>query len=309
MNFVCANAALAAPARDPMSDDPMAGQAAPSTAEIEAEKLRTSVQRAAALRLRVMSAVVLAPLVLVVTLIGGWAFAVLVAAAGLVMVFEWSRVIDGAGITRDSILHALIVVVVAGMAGAGYPGLALVATACGTLAAVGLATERHHAARWPILGTPYVAVPIIALIWLRGFDEQGLRHMIWLLALVWATDTAAYSVGRSFGGPKLAPSISPNKTWSGFIGGIVAAGLVGAVAAKLADRTDVMEMVFLSAFIAVWAELGDLAESALKRGFQVKDTGSLIPGHGGMLDRLDSLLFAAPIAALWLFAQGEGSLP
>ncbi len=267
------------------------------------------IQRAAALRLRVMSAIILAPLVLIVTLMGGWAFAVLVAAAGLVMVFEWSRVIDGAGVTRDSILHAMIVLLVAGLSGAGFPGLALVATACGTLAAVGLATERHHAARWPMLGTPYVAVPIIALIWLRGYDEQGLRHMIWLLALVWATDTAAFSVGRTFGGPKLAPSISPNKTWSGFVGGIAGAGLVGAVAAKLADRGDIWELILLSAFIAIWAELGDLAESALKRGFQVKDTGSLIPGHGGMLDRMDSLLFAAPIAALWLFVQGDGALP
>jgi phosphatidate cytidylyltransferase len=150
---------------------------------------------------------------------------------------------------------------------------------------------------------------VISLIWLRGSDEAGLRHMIWLLAVVWITDTAAYSVGRTFGGPKLATRISPNKTWSGFIGGVIAAGLVGAVAARLSERGDVLEWMILSAVVAIVAEIGDLAESALKRGFQVKDTGTLIPGHGGMLDRLDSLLFAAPIAALWLVLRGEGALP
>jgi phosphatidate cytidylyltransferase len=233
----------------------------------------------------------------------------MVAAAGLVMAFEWSRVIDGAGITRDSMLHGIIVLVVAGLTNFGHPEFALMAMVIGTLAAIGVATERQHAARWPMLGTPYVALPVISLIWLRGSDEAGLRHMIWLLAVVWITDTAAYSVGRTFGGPKLATRISPNKTWSGFIGGVIAAGLVGAVAARLSERGDVLEWMILSAVVAIVAEIGDLAESALKRGFQVKDTGTLIPGHGGMLDRLDSLLFAAPIAALWLVLRGEGALP
>jgi phosphatidate cytidylyltransferase len=261
------------------------------------------------LRLRVLSALVLAPLVLIVTLIGDWPFAVTVALAGLVMAYEWSRLIDGNGLTIESGLHGGVILLVAMLSQFDAAGLALIATFFGTVTAMGLAKERKHATLWPMLGTPYVAIPVISLIWLRGQDDAGLRHMIWLLALVWATDTAAYAAGRSLGGPKLAPAISPAKTWSGLLGGIFAAGLIGAVAAKLTGRPDMTEFVILSAVLAAWAEIGDLAESALKRRFEIKDTGTLIPGHGGMLDRLDSLLFAAPLAALWLVIRGEGALP
>jgi len=265
--------------------------------------------RMSALRLRILSAVILAPLVVIVTLIGDAPFAVVVACAGLIMVYEWSKLIDGNGLTQRSALFGAIVILGAVLAGTSSAWLALLGVTVGTAGMAVWARGRGQAVIWPVLGTPYLALPVISLIWLRGHDDAGLRHVIWLLAVVWTTDTAAYAVGRSVRGPKLAPWISPNKTISGFVGGIVAAALVGAVAAKLTQSVDLMNFVVLSAVLAIWAELGDLAESALKRRFRTKDTGSLIPGHGGMLDRLDSLLFAAPLAALWLLLRGEGALP
>jgi len=261
------------------------------------------------LRRRFLSAVILGPIVVILAWAGGWPFAVLVVVAGMVMVHEWSRVIDGRGITRDSLLHGAVVLVTAGLALAGYPLLGLVVIGLGTLAAVRLATERHHAAQWPLLGTPYVALPVLSLIWLRQDAVNGARHVIWLLGVVWVTDTAAFFAGRALGGPKLAPGISPNKTWSGLVGGVIAAGLWGLAVSVMTADIAALPLVAFSAALGAWSQVGDLAESALKRRFGLKDSGTIIPGHGGLLDRVDGLLFAAPVAALWLVLTGEGALP
>jgi phosphatidate cytidylyltransferase len=137
-------------------------------------------------------------------------------------------------------------------------------------------------------------------LWLRSDFERAL--VIWLIAVVWATDTGAYLVGRKLGGPKLAPAISPGKTWSGLAGGVGAAALTGLVAAKLHDDGRVVTLVAASMVLALVAQVGDLFESGLKRRFGAKDSSNLIPGHGGVLDRVDGIL-AAVLAlggALWL---------
>lgn len=277
--------------------------------DLSAREPGPAAQRAAALRRRIASALVLAPVAIIVTMMGGWPFAIMAMMAGLAIVYEWGQVIDGRGVTINSALHALVVVVVAVVAQLGHPGLGLWAIAFGTLATVALAKERHQAARWPLLGTPYVGLPVLSLLWLR-MGADGDRHLVWLLGVVWSMDTAAYFVGRTIGGPKLAPGISPNKTWSGLIGGVVASGLWGLMVSVMTNRPGAMVTIgVLSAALGAWAQVGDLAESALKRRFGRKDSGNLIPGHGGMMDRLDGLLFAAPVAALWLVVQGEGALP
>jgi phosphatidate cytidylyltransferase len=180
------------------------------------------------------------------------------------------------------------------------------------VAASGLAIEwatlcrrLHGARRWAaaLAGMPYVGLATAALLWLRGHDAVGARSVLFLLLVVWASDIGAYLAGRALGGPLLAPAISPGKTWTGAAGGLLAAMLAGlAVAGWDAAGPALLAGVALG----VAAQAGDLLESAIKRGFRVKDSGSLIPGHGGLFDRLDGILVAAPVAALLAMRAGNG---
>jgi phosphatidate cytidylyltransferase len=151
---------------------------------------------------------------------------------------------------------------------------------------------------WQGFGTVYIGLPSIAIIWLRAQAPGGLATMVWVLALAIAVDTGAYAAGRSIGGPKLAPRISPNKTWAGLLGGIAAGMVVGAVAALWLGAPSVWPRVLASALLGIVEQAGDLMESGFKRYFGVKDSGHLIPGHGGFLDRVDGLLAVALAVAL-----------
>ena len=148
----------------------------------------------------------------------------------------------------------------------------------------------------------------MALVWLRADAPGGMQHVIWLLMVIWATDICAYLVGRTVGGPKLAPRISPGKTWSGLLGGVAGASLLGGFAAQ-ALGAGYWFAAAVGGCLAVIGQVGDLFESALKRRAGVKDSGHLIPGHGGLLDRIDGLVFAAPVFAglVWL-GMRSGSL-
>jgi phosphatidate cytidylyltransferase len=145
------------------------------------------------------------------------------------------------------------------------------------------------------LGIFYVFVPVMALIFLRQQQSGGLLLAFWTLSLVWATDIGAYFAGRSIGGPKLAPRVSPSKTWAGLGGGVLAALILGFVLHRFAGLP--IQLAAASGLLAVAAQLGDLLESAMKRRAGVKDSGSLLPGHGGVMDRLDGVVAAAPLAA------------
>jgi phosphatidate cytidylyltransferase len=160
-----------------------------------------------------------------------------------------------------------------------------------------IAARRPGAVPWYALGLVYVFVPCVALIWLRNDPDVGLQQIFWIVALVIAADTGAYFAGRSIGGPKLAPRISPNKTWAGLGGAVVSAAIVGAMTALVMDRPTVWTLTAVSAGLAIIEQAGDLAESAFKRHFGVKDASHIIPGHGGALDRVDGLIAVAAAVA------------
>jgi phosphatidate cytidylyltransferase len=161
-------------------------------------------------------------------------------------------------------------------------------------------------AGWLAAGVLYIGIAGISLIELRHDNYAGRANVLFLFLVVWASDIGAYMAGRAFGGPKLAPAVSPNKTWSGALGGLAAAVVVGVAAAAALAPGGASRAAAVAAMLGVMAQAGDLLESWIKRRFDVKDTSSLIPGHGGLLDRLDGVMAAAPVAALLAFALGQG---
>jgi phosphatidate cytidylyltransferase len=184
----------------------------------------------------------------------------------------------------------------------GIPWLAIVVVAgLGTCWEWVQMARREAGALWS--GLVYVLLSILALGWLRMDATAGRTMVLFLLFVVWSSDIGAYIAGRMIGGKKLAPSISPGKTWSGAGGGLIAAMLVGLVGAML-WRGPVMPAIFAAAALGIASQLGDLLESAAKRRFGVKDSGKLIPGHGGLLDRLDGLMAAALLAGGWIWVAG-----
>jgi phosphatidate cytidylyltransferase len=162
---------------------------------------------------------------------------------------------------------------------------------------------------WFVPGVVYLVAAGLSVLWLRQSDEMGLITVGWLFALVWGADSGAYLAGSTIGGPKLAPRISPKKTWAGFIGGIVTAALIGYLAHVFYGLSDsVIRIVLISIGLGILSQAGDLIESGAKRHFGVKDSGAIIPGHGGVLDRIDGLMAAAIGAgvARWAFQEHSG---
>jgi len=168
-----------------------------------------------------------------------------------------------------------------------------------------LAQDREP--RWLALGALWIAVPCVLLLWLARIDGAGRSTVLWIFAIVWATDIGAYAIGRRLGGPLLWPRWSPRKTWAGLIGGAGCAALAGWGTARVLGVPAVLPLVLASAGLAIVEQFGDLAESVAKRRFGVKDSSGLIPGHGGLLDRLDGLLAVIPAVAL-LTLTGGGSV-
>lgn len=158
---------------------------------------------------------------------------------------------------------------------------------------------------WQLVGVAYITIPIISLLWLRDYDK-GREVVLWLLAVVWTTDIGAYIAGKTVGGYKICPAISPNKTWAGLVGGLFGALLVGYLTTKLIYSAKPMYLIIISLMLGAYGQFGDLVESWLKRKFKVKDSGFIIPGHGGILDRVDSLVPVAPKVVLILLFDKWG---
>ncbi|MDB5383684.1 MAG: phosphatidate cytidylyltransferase [Rhodospirillales bacterium] len=265
------------------------------------------------LRKRVLSALVLGPSALACVWLGATPWTVLMAIGAGILAWEWvhlcglrTRALPGAAVPLAIFGAGAMAVLEQPVWAVGLLGLGFLLT---WVASRGL-PRAGRLALPPIrlaLGVLYIGVACIALIELRHDNEAGRDNVLFLLLVVWASDIGAYLAGRAFGGPRLMPSVSPNKTWSGAMGGLLLAVVVGLIAARILAPGPVMWAAPVAVLIGIMAQAGDLLESAIKRHFAVKDTSSLIPGHGGLLDRLDGVLAAAPVALLLAIASGQGS--
>lgn len=247
---------------------------------------------------RIVSAVVLAPVALAAVMFGSIPLALLVSVVAAIAFWEWTAIGRAEEPSWARSIGALCLVAgLLGVTAFGTNAILLIATA-GVLA--GLAGLRDPRLRWMGLGLAYVAVPCAGFLLLRQSEPFGLAAVLFILIVVWATDVAAYFGGRAFGGPRLWPAVSPKKTWSGALSGLAAAALAGAATVSLAGAGDFRTGLLLALPLSIAAQAGDLFESAVKRRFGVKDSGRIIPGHGGVLDRVDGLFGAAALA--WLLA-------
>lgn len=252
---------------------------------------------------RIASGLVLAALAIGATLISPWTFLLLVIAATCVIAWEWGRLTRGQGFDTIAIIQMIGVAVMLTLVAAARPGLALGALGV-TALAIAFASAGTQSLPWSLAGLLYAALPAGALVWLRGDASLGIIAVLYLLAVAATADTAAYAAGRLIGGPKLAPRVSPNKTWSGFLAGVLTPALIGVAVAAYLGGTSGALLALVSVALALACQLGDLIESAVKRRFGTKDMSALIPGHGGLLDRIDSLLLAAVLAALIAVLRG-----
>jgi len=261
-----------------------------------------------ALMTRIASALVLAPIALLALYAGGPWFVALTLLVVCAMAWEWRRLCAGG--TFDlagwlfcaGVLAAVGAVPLFGLAGA-FGIAALAAAAVGATALMG--GDRNAA--WSVAGVILVAVAGIALVWLRAYPSTGFAIALWLLVSVWFTDCCALAAGKLIGGPKLAPTISPGKTWAGLAGGMAGAAGWSAAYAALADFHDPLALAGAGALVALVAQAGDLGVSKVKRRFGAKDSSHLIPGHGGVLDRVDGLILSAPAVMIALAPWSEGA--
>ena len=257
---------------------------------------------------RIFSALVMVAAALLTAYLGGLPFALFWLTAGIATMVEWTdmtrieprrlaQVVLGLGLAALTLLFVL-------NAGLGLS----VATGLAFLVAGVVPVNGARNKLWAASGFVYASLIVLVPPIVRDHPDLGILGLLWMFAVVWATDVAAYFTGRTFGGPKLYPAISPKKTWSGFIGGVAAAALGGVLVAWAGHRYDaglpfsLSAVIALSVIASIASQIGDLGESALKRHCQVKDSSHLIPGHGGVMDRIDGFWAVCLIVAVVLLA-------
>ena len=258
------------------------------------------------LGLRIASAAVLIPAALAATWFGGWPYLVMIAIAVALLSIEWGGMSAPVAPTRVAAAVAAAVLVAVFV---GYRGHMISAWSAIPVMAVLAAVIARGVAERPTdaaFGVLYLAPAALCLVWLRD-TQQGVWWTMMLFATTWAADIGAFAVGSALKGPKLWPRFSPNKTWSGFAGGLVAAMLAGSLMAALPFfQLNIYAAAGIGLAVGLATMAGDLWESALKRRFGVKDSGDLIPGHGGLLDRVDGLMFAVVVMAALRLANELG---
>jgi phosphatidate cytidylyltransferase len=258
------------------------------------------------LGIRTVSAAVLIPAVIADVWLGGMWFTLLIAVLGVIMAHEWVNIVHGRNSAQFA-LHAAAALLGTFLPHAFSLGATLAALAVLlVLSALLSFIQRRPHSLWTVCGIPYVGLPAMAFVILRSDPETGLFALLWLLAVVWCADIAAYFLGRIIGGPKLWPAVSPNKTWAGLAGAILGGLIAGIVAAFVLSLSAILPLALTGALLGLFEQGGDLFESALKRHHGVKDSGDLIPGHGGLLDRVDGLVAAALILAAVVLVGGNG---
>ena len=269
--------------------------------------LRPAAGGSSELVLRTVSSVVMIAAALATAYVGGLAFAIFWTLAGVAVGIEWAWLVTAEPAARRR--SGQIVAVTLGTAGAvlalsfyliSGPFIVLGVLAAGAAAAAFAARPDTFAA----VAVPYGAAVFVGAMLLRRDPQDGLLATVWLFAVVWSTDIAAFFVGRSVGGPKLAPTLSPKKTWSGAIGGVVAAVAAGVAVAAAGGASRLWPVALVAFASAIAVVVGDLFESGVKRLYGAKDSSKLIPGHGGLMDRLDGFLAASTVAAVVGVARG-----
>ena len=253
------------------------------------------------LRTRAASGVVLAGIAVAAALFGGWPFVLFWAAAAIGVFWEWAAMVTGGAVAvlASGVLTLLAVIAAAG---SGRFAAALAVLVAGAVAVALSCAPQQRA--WGAGGVLYAGTVLLAPVVLRQDSEVGRVAILFLFAIVWATDIFGYFAGRALGGPKLALRISPNKTWSGACGGALGAIAAGVFFMRIASNAEPISTACVALALSIVSQGGDLFESAVKRRFGVKDTSHVIPGHGGLMDRLDGFLAAAGVAALVGIARG-----
>jgi phosphatidate cytidylyltransferase len=249
--------------------------------------------------MRLAAALVLAPLSIAIAYAGGWLWAALVMLVIVGLFIEWLGIVGGRTFAVVSAGVAALAVALYFLA-AGRTGPALLCLALGLTLVVLLSPERRL---WAGAGFAYAALAGLTSVLVRVDRVYGFAALIFVLLIVWASDSGGYFAGRTLGGPKLWPQVSPNKTWAGAIGGF-AASLVVAIGFAVFNPVRPVPLLLLGASLSIVAQLGDLFESAVKRRFGVKDSSRIIPGHGGLLDRLDGFVAAIVLAAILGLLRG-----
>jgi len=244
-----------------------------------------------------LSGIALAAIALAALWSGVWPFGILVAFVAGIACWEWGRMIRNSGFDGFLLLHGAIVVLSTLASTAGYAVPASVALVVGAIVLVILRLGARDSLTG--LGVLAIGFPAVSLAHLRGDSSLGFEAVLFLFAVVWMTDIGGYVFGRTIGGPRLWQAISPGKTWAGAIGGLALAAITGALAGGFVANRDVVGSVLAAIMLGLAAEMGDLAESGLKRRYGRKDASALIPGHGGVLDRIDGLLAAAIVALVF----------
>ena len=274
-----------------------------------APKTRANPKRIAnELLVRILIGVLLAALGVGVTLAGGYLFAGFVALAALAAAREWHRMVGADRYAREwAATSAAIVAAVASVTMSATMIWPLVFLAAGALLAAGFAVARGTKVAWSGLGALYIGIPACALVALRDYAPHAEWIVLGIFLVIWSADTGALAAGRIFGGPKLIPALSPSKTWSGLIGGLAAPAIFAACYVAAFGGSPLRAFA-LGLLFAAAGHGGDLFESWVKRRVGRKDSGESIPGHGGVLDRLDSTLFVAPLAAILVFGFGVSQL-
>ncbi|RTL54748.1 MAG: phosphatidate cytidylyltransferase [Bradyrhizobiaceae bacterium] len=250
--------------------------------------------------MRVAVAAVLAPIAIVIAFAGGWLWTLLATVTAIGLYYEWHGIVNEAGEKRAFAIGVVALEVIGLSLWFGWTGVVLAAVIVGPTLIFFLSNQRPW---WNTSGFVYTAAALIASVLLRLDATMGFYALIFVLFVVWASDIGGYFAGRTIGGPKLWPLVSPNKTWAGAIGGVTLSVAVAFAMAKF-GWGHTLPLLVLAVALSVVSQLGDLFESAVKRAFGVKDSGRMIPGHGGLLDRLDGFVAAIIFAAIIGFLRG-----
>lgn len=276
-----------------MTEDKAAPAASQSDSPIRESDSRNLVMRIAA-------AAILIPVAVAIAYAGGWLWTALVTLAAIGLFVEWLAIVGLAGVTRVMVPGVAALAIAGACLAMGRLDAALVVLGVGLITVASIVPEQRH---WAAAGFLYAAAAEIASVLVRLDPVEGFAALMFVLLIVWGTDSGGYFAGRGIGGPKLWPRVSPKKTWAGALGGLAASLAVAAGFAAL-GLGRLGPLLLLSAMLSVVSQLGDLFESAVKRRFGVKDSSHIIPGHGGLMDRLDGFVAAVVVAAVFGFLRG-----